>query len=324
MLEALDPTTPLGRIYTTLVAHPHATAPQIAAAVSLDEREVRAGVEALRAAGLATVRDDVSPRIWEAEPPDRAIEEVLDAAELRLVSARRTSQQLSRLYWMARHETARHPGLEVIRDPAQIRQQNRLIVDMAVRVVRSANRPPCEAWSDTGAVEAEVAARTASMRAGVAHRTIWWDGLFEDPVTSAAALALMNKGEQARILPGLPTKMIIADDRRAMIPLDPDGEADGATLVIHPSGLLTALISIYDTLWGVAAPISGPRRTPGLSDQERAILTLMVAGVTDDAIARRLRISRRTVVRHSARLFERLGAKTRFQAGAQAVRRGWL
>ena len=50
----------------------------------------------------------------------------------------------------------------------------------------------------------------------------------------------------------------------------------------------------------------------------------MASGATDDAISRRLGLSRRTVVRRAARLLERLGASTRFQAGVQAAHRGWL
>lgn len=324
MLDALDPTTSLGRIYTTLVAHPRATTAQIAAAVALDEREVRAGIEMLLAAGLATGRRGTTPRVWEAEPPDRALDELLGAEEERLIAARRTGQQLSRLYWTARRATTRYPGLEVIRDPEQIRQQYRLIISMALREVRSANRPPFLSGDDPAEVEAQTRTHTDSIRSGVTHKAIWWDGLFDDPLVSSVALTTMAAGEQARMLTEVPMKMVIADDQRAMLPLDPHGLADGATLVVHPSGFLTALISIFDTLWNLAAPISGARQTPGLTEQERAILTLMIAGATDDAIARRLNVSRRTVVRHSAQLFERLGAKTRFQAGAQAVRRGWL
>jgi DNA-binding NarL/FixJ family response regulator len=68
--------------------------------------------------------------------------------------------------------------------------------------------------------------------------------------------------------------------------------------------------------------VSGDRAP--LSEQDRKIITLMAAGVTDDAIARRLRLSRRTVSRRIATLLDRLGATTRFQAGVQAAHRDWL
>ena len=47
-------------------------------------------------------------------------------------------------------------------------------------------------------------------------------------------------------------------------------------------------------------------------------------GVTDAAIARQTGFSQRTVERRVRHVMERLGAQTRFQAGVQAVHRGWL
>jgi DNA-binding CsgD family transcriptional regulator len=310
-------------VYTALVGHPRASLAELTAAVALAEPEVRCAVIALHTAGLATRRDDVTPHTWEAEPPDRAIDDVLDAEAARLNVARRTSQQLSRLYWLTRRETSRYPGLEVLRDPAQVREQYRLIMDLAQHDVLTCNRPPFLTAAEPAAVDAQVELQDRSMRSGVVHKAIWWEGLFDDPVASAVAETGMANGEQTRILADVPLKLVIGDDQRAMLPLDPTDLTDGATLVIHPSGLLTALISIFDTLWTLATPISSAR-SADLTERERTILTLMVAGATDDVIARRLGTSRRTIIRHTANLFDRLGAKTRFQAGAQAVRRGWI
>jgi DNA-binding CsgD family transcriptional regulator len=56
----------------------------------------------------------------------------------------------------------------------------------------------------------------------------------------------------------------------------------------------------------------------------REILRLMAAGLTDEAIASRLGISARSARRHIAAIMDALGAVSRFQAGAEAARRGWL
>ena len=55
-----------------------------------------------------------------------------------------------------------------------------------------------------------------------------------------------------------------------------------------------------------------------------AILTLLAAGASDATIARQSGISQRTVERRVRALMDQLGAGTRFQAGVQAARRGWL
>ncbi|WP_306216054.1 response regulator transcription factor, partial [Actinoplanes sp. RD1] len=58
--------------------------------------------------------------------------------------------------------------------------------------------------------------------------------------------------------------------------------------------------------------------------QERRLLALLASGSTDAVIAKTFGWSVRTVQRHLHELMERLGARTRFQAGMEAVRRGWL
>ena len=54
------------------------------------------------------------------------------------------------------------------------------------------------------------------------------------------------------------------------------------------------------------------------------LLTLMVSGLKDEAIARQLNWSIRTMRRRMSRLHEELGAANRFQAGVVAARRGWI
>jgi DNA-binding NarL/FixJ family response regulator len=57
---------------------------------------------------------------------------------------------------------------------------------------------------------------------------------------------------------------------------------------------------------------------PGLDPQ---LMALLSAGLKDDAIARQLHVSSRTVGRRVADLMADLGARTRFQAGLFVQRR---
>ena len=54
------------------------------------------------------------------------------------------------------------------------------------------------------------------------------------------------------------------------------------------------------------------------------LLEQMLAGASDEQIARNLNIGLRTVRRRIAALMTDLGVDTRFQAGVEAARRGWL
>jgi DNA-binding NarL/FixJ family response regulator len=54
------------------------------------------------------------------------------------------------------------------------------------------------------------------------------------------------------------------------------------------------------------------------------VLELLALGAKDEVIARHLGVSLRTARRRVADLFDELGAATRFQAGVEAGRRGWV
>ncbi|HVF52350.1 MAG TPA: LuxR C-terminal-related transcriptional regulator [Actinomycetota bacterium] len=64
--------------------------------------------------------------------------------------------------------------------------------------------------------------------------------------------------------------------------------------------------------------------TPELTSEELSIVDLLAQGLTDDAIARRLGLAKRTYRRRLDNLLAELGARSRFQAGAMAVQRGWI
>ena len=56
----------------------------------------------------------------------------------------------------------------------------------------------------------------------------------------------------------------------------------------------------------------------------REVVTLLARGLKDDAIARRLGVSVRTVRRLISATIDDLQADSRFQAGVVAVQRGWV
>jgi DNA-binding CsgD family transcriptional regulator len=85
--------------------------------------------------------------------------------------------------------------------------------------------------------------------------------------------------------------------------------------------LVQALIAIFDAAWRVGLPVPHSSRDAGLDDR---LLAMLAAGLKDEAIARNLRISLRTVRRRVAALMESVGAQTRFQLGSAAERRGLL
>jgi DNA-binding CsgD family transcriptional regulator len=160
---------------------------------------------------------------------------------------------------------------------------------------------------------------------GVDMRSVYLDSARKDPTTLTHARWLSERGGQVRTTATLPLRMIIADRRCAMLPIDPERSKEGAVILHEPTAAL-ALTALFEQTWATATPLGlpTPRDKDGLSGQERALLRLLAQGDTDETVARKLGISDRTVRRLIADLTTQLGARSRFQAGARAAEQGWL
>ncbi|HCU95486.1 MAG TPA: LuxR family transcriptional regulator [Actinobacteria bacterium] len=140
-------------------------------------------------------------------------------------------------------------------------------------------------------------------------------------MTGLAAL-----GALVRTAPRVPPVLMICDQQAALIPLEPAGPGTGAVHVREPA-IVAALAATFASTWQAATPLAGTHPPAGPADltaSERALLRLLAGGLTDDAAARRLGVSARTVRRQVAVLMAKLGAASRFQAGRKAAERGWL
>jgi DNA-binding CsgD family transcriptional regulator len=111
-------------------------------------------------------------------------------------------------------------------------------------------------------------------------------------------------------------KLLIVDRRIALVPLTSGEEA--AAIVVRPSGLLDALVTLFGMLWEKARPFGGSRqerKSLDLSDEEWRLVGMLASGLKDETAARHLGLGVRTARRRIAAVMDRLGAVTRFQAG---------
>lgn len=132
----------------------------------------------------------------------------------------------------------------------------------------------------------------------------------------------VGRGGQVRLIRSLPMKLLVADRRQALVPLDSTG-LGGAVLFESPTAI-DGLRAMFDAFWDRASPYPPERDTAGvLTPYEKYALDLLVAGLKDDDIAARTHVSVRTVRRHVASILDKLGVDTRFAAGVQAAKRGW-
>jgi DNA-binding CsgD family transcriptional regulator len=117
-------------------------------------------------------------------------------------------------------------------------------------------------------------------------------------------------------------KMILISDF-SMAP----GPSAGGGLALGNPTLLHILGSMLDWAWAEGVPLLGDQGDDEhavAGEVKRSVARLLEMGLKDEAVARRLGMSLRTCRKRIAELMDELDSTSRFQAGAQAVRRGLL
>ncbi|MEU5399758.1 helix-turn-helix domain-containing protein [Streptomyces sp. NPDC005963] len=291
------------RLYRALLTRPRATIAELAAATGWDAARVRRRVRALERRGMLT-RIAGRPVRFNPAPPDATVEVLALQRRGELERARLSAAALGDAFRSAaqRHVNSGDsgPALRLVSGSEQLAHQVARVQRSARRELLIVDRPPY-------AVPYEPAP------AAVRRRTIH-DRRIAD--------VRSDRREESRALVEAPLNLVIADRRIAVVALDGSGDA----LVVRPSTLLDGLVALHALLWERAAPPHPEEGSPldGLSHEDERLLALSASGLTDQAIARRLGVAQRTVERRMRRIMDMLGARTRFQAGLQAARRGVL
>jgi len=163
------------------------------------------------------------------------------------------------------------------------------------------------------------------LQRGVRVRDIYLDSVRNDPASVAYIEWQTSLGAQVRSVPSLPTRIIILDRQVAFLPARSD-DTSAAALILTGQGTLTVLCALFENTWNTAQPIGQAPATDarGLTPQESAVLHLLAEGHTDEAIAKRLGVSTRTIRRITNTLMSQLQARSRFQAGINASQQGWI
>ncbi|MEU3633319.1 helix-turn-helix transcriptional regulator [Streptomyces fradiae] len=145
--------------------------------------------------------------------------------------------------------------------------------------------------------------------------------------------ALMDHGARVRVASTVPLHLNVFDRAVTVMAV---GAADGrhetsGDVILHSARLADSFVRVFEHHWATGHPAASTVRRPGTggapedySPREREVLALLAAGAKDEAIARRLGCSERTLRRLLTGLVAKLGADSRFAAGVQAVRLGLI
>ncbi|MFD7749748.1 helix-turn-helix domain-containing protein [Streptomyces sp. NPDC059698] len=323
------------RIYRLLVEVRNADVDEIVQRLHLRENEAALLLSSLHDKGLVERPPGDGGTRYVPVPPDVALQPLLARGQEALEGARRGVEQLTEEYRAAGRCHDAGQLVEVITGGGAIRRRLRRLAYGA----RSDLRWFCKA--DPVALRAQDNTEEFELLAqGIRYEAIYERACLEEPGMVDNVAQGIRAGETARATSTLPVRMVIIDSSVAVCPLMP-GKASGArgeptAAIIRSSTLLDALIALFDIQWAAGTPLhvtaeggladfaGGMGPGGSLADDERYLLSLVVAGVADKAIATQLGVSHRTVQRRITALMQRAGATTRTQLVWQAARRDWL
>jgi DNA-binding CsgD family transcriptional regulator/sugar-specific transcriptional regulator TrmB len=283
-------------------------------------------LERLEASGLVT-RGTGAPVRYVPSPPDLAIEALVLRRHGELEQLRAHATTLARRYWAGLERSDQGALVQVVRGGEAVAQHTVQVQRAARREVTIIDRPPYvngESQFNDEEIDA--------LRRGVTYRCIYDASLVGDGDRMDSILRYVDAGEKARTLADVPVKMMVADAEVAIVPLVLDEPEFHDCAIVRGSTLISALTTCFEALWSRSVEVSSGGRAAAdaaVTDEtpstlERRIVRMLAAGVKDEAIARQLDVSSRTVNRYMDRIMTKLGAGTRFQAGLQASRHGWL
>jgi DNA-binding NarL/FixJ family response regulator len=317
------------RTYLTLLTGGSATPAQMARKLSTTIGSASITLEDLRDHGLATRLEGTTQR-YSAVDPAFALRAIADQLGRQVLQIHQSLPELAEMFRQTEGETVSGEETKVLTGPAAIAAAYTRLQHQTETEFLAFDRPPYVSASQDP-VEA------IALRRGVRWRAIYTVESFEDGTTWDEIIDLARQGEDARIATALPIKLAVADQREALISLSLDANVSSA-LITSSQPLVETFRQLFEHHWTDATPIGthSPGQTPEsgirrprsdgrqLTIEDRQLVALMAAGLKDETIARQLQISPRTLRRRSQDLLVELRASTRFQAGAEAMRRGWL
>ncbi|MET8241909.1 helix-turn-helix domain-containing protein [Streptomyces sp. NPDC005078] len=285
--------------------HPH----QVAEELSLEPDAVLEALQRLDELGLVA-QDPEDSSLFSVIPPDLSLEALIRRKEGELQRMRLYTEGLADRYRIAARRDQGDEVVEVIRGSREIGTCVDQLVSQARNQLEVLSRPPYLNGFSPGREELK------ALEGGLPARVIYAKEALEQDDAAGTLRTLGAVGEQTRILPEVPMKLLIADRRLALVPLAT--EEGAAVVVVRPSGLLDALVVLFETLWEKAVPYGGPGNEllpAQLNTDERQLVQILAAGLKDETAARHLGLGVRTIRRRIAAVMEQLDATTRFQAG---------
>jgi hypothetical protein len=318
------------RVYRALLAEPAHDLASLAAAVSAPKEDVPKVIAALVELSVARF-DPVAPAGVVLGNPSVALGELIERAEDGLLRRYRqvgdTRAELAALAALHAGGPAKPGdgnGVERVDSLEKVRER---LEELSFFTRTSVFSVQPGGPQSAASLAASRPLDLRGLRRGIDMRLIHEAAVLDDEANRAYLRELAAAGATVRVSDTLQERLVIMDEQVAIVPVDPRSSGRGA-LVVQQQGLLAGFVALFHRLWDEATDVAWggaeAEPEPDLTQEDRRVLALLASGSTDEAAARTVGVSVRHLRRRVARLMERLGAASRFEAGAEAARRGWI
>ena len=315
MLQPLGISPQAEAVYVVLAPLESATIPELADLASAQPEHVDKQLEELRQLGLAA---ELSQGLWQALPLLDVVN-ALRAQRLSELEMASVAAESLHSHLLAATES-QADNIKIVVGREAIIAARRDLCNSAKKEICAFDKPPYVVGRPNATAEklSEIAPEWQALDRGTSLRCVYHPGFDADRLAELALFAA--KGEKSRTAP-VPMKLILVDSQVALIPsmrsYSPGHELR-ASITRHPM-LVEALQWLFETVWDTSVPII----TTGYAENDprrQMLISLLMTGSTDNAIASQLGINVRSVRRWISELMDELGVATRLQLGAALVR----
>jgi DNA-binding CsgD family transcriptional regulator/sugar-specific transcriptional regulator TrmB len=319
-------------LYRSLLRNPECTPDELAEQHGLEPAAARTICAELVALGVLRYERVAGSGFIVAQPAV-AIGQLIERREDELLRQyRRASQsrylidELNLLYRQPREAAPEDSGVERVEDVHAIRDR---LEELSFFTRTSVYSIQPGGPQSQESLEASRPLDQRGIRRGLEMRVIHEIAVLDDELNRAYLRELVIGGAKVRVTRQQMDRMVLMDCKVAVVPVDPVDSARGALIVRHP-GLVSGFVDLFNRAWQDALDLpwltdtDEQARTPEISPEDKRILELLASGCTDETSAREVGVSVRHLRRTISRLMQQLGANSRFEAGVEAARRGWL
>lgn len=314
-LEALGIDEQEEHAYRVVLSHRLATAEDVAQLLSLSLRKTQRLLDSIEFKGLVS-HSPSRPRRYVAAPPEFAVEALIAQRQAVLESSRSAIAELKEQARNSSDSSGGEQAVELVTGRAAVG----LLLVQLFRTMRH------EMVGFQRAPMLYVEGFPAEISSKITVKSVSDSSYLALPGALDSLRLAMEQGEDARVYPNLPVKMIVIDRRIGLIPLDTKFQG-GTVLVIRSPSLIDAFYALFELIWERATPIaftnSGKlqqlKAAPVLSEGLDQLISLLAAGLNDKAIAHQTGMSATTLNRRIADLMKHFNTRSRFQLGWRAA-----